>query len=62
MQSPRPIIVKIAAESDELSWNSYLLKKKLTVPISLYQLKFVVKNIFFFKGPYFLLLKISKEM
>ena len=57
MQSPRPIIVKIAAESDELSWNSYLLKKKLTVPISLYQLKFVVKNIFFFQRPLFFVAK-----
>ncbi len=57
MQSSKSITVKIASKSDESSWNSYLLKKKLTVPIGLFQLKFIIKNIFFFQTPLFFVAK-----
>ncbi len=47
------IIVRIAVDSDETKWNSYLLKQKLTVPISLFQLKFAVKKTFYLQKPIF---------
>ena len=49
----KSIVVRIAVDSDENTWNSYLLKKKKTVPISLFQLKFVAEKNFFFQKPIF---------
>ena len=49
----KSIVVRIAVDSDETKWNSYLLKKKLTVPISLFQLKFAVKKTFYLQKPIF---------
>ena len=54
---PGEFTIQLAKKSDEQNWNSYLLRKKINIPLNYFSWSKIISSNFWFQKPVFLIVK-----
>ena len=55
--NPGEFTIQLAKKKDEQNWNSYLLRKKINIPVNYFSWSKIINSNFWFQKPVFLIVK-----